>query len=90
MLVIEAEERSFGGIIDFISIFGFSFCGVLQSLIVGKVTLTSKRLRILPIVDIIVVLQGDLETFDAILLSIFSLTLHGDSNIRYVFIDSIE
>ena len=56
----------------------------------GKVTLTSKRLRILPIVGIIVVLQGDLETFDAILLSIFSLTLHGDSNIRYVFIDSIE
>ena len=35
-------------------------------------------------------LQGDLETFDAIILSIFSLTLQGDSNIRYVFIDSIE
>jgi len=47
-------------------------------------------LRILPIVDIIVVLQGDLETFDAILLSIFSLTLQGDSTIRYVLIDSIE
>jgi len=70
--------------------FWFQFLWVLQSLIVGKVTLTSKRLRILPIVGIIVVLQGDLETFDAILLSIFSLTLHGDSNIRYVFIDSIE
>ena len=37
MLVIGAEERSFWGIIDFISIFGFSFCGVLQSLIVGTV-----------------------------------------------------
>jgi len=31
------KKEVFGGIIDFISIFGFSFCGVLQSLIVGTV-----------------------------------------------------
>jgi len=38
VLVIGAEERSFWCIIDFISISSLNFCGVLQSLIVGKVT----------------------------------------------------
>jgi len=57
---------------------------------VGKVTFDVEKVANFDDCRYYRVLQGDLETFDAILLSIFSLTLQGELNIRYVFIDSIE
>ena len=65
MLVIGAEERSFWGIIDFISIFGLSFCGVLQSLSVGKVTFDVEKVAHFADCRYYRVLQGDLETFNS-------------------------
>jgi len=50
VLVIEAEERRFLGINNFIFTLGFSFYGVLQFLVAGKVNFDAEKVANLPTV----------------------------------------